>query len=275
MPPSPEAPAELLNQNGPLPLYHQLRQSLEQSWKGQFGAEDDLPTEQEVMDRFKVSRITVRRALDDMMADGVIYRPRARGRLRWAPAKVKQQLSRLRGFFTYHALAAGHRPSTRVLEFGLGSWPEANRLLGISLDSVCYRIARLHESNGAPLSYQVSFIPQEKGLNPSLSDLAGSLLQMVEAQTGRTAGHAEQRLGAREATAQELTLLQLPQRSHVFQVEWVVYDQQATPMEYFISTLDISRYEFLSSLDAREDEGSPGAEKGRPIPSPWSSPPSA
>lgn len=265
-----ETPAELLDQNGPMPLYHQLRQALEQSWKGNYGAEDDLPTEQEVMDRFKVSRITVRRALDDMMADGVIYRPRARGRLRWAPAKVKQQLSRLRGFFTYHALAAGHRPSTRVLEFGQGSWPEANRLLGLPADAVCYRIARLHESEGKPLSHQISFIPRQEGPDPSLSDLAGSLLRMIEAQTGRAAGHAEQRLSAREATAQEAALLQLPPRSHVFQVEWVVYDQQAKPMEYFISTLDISRYEFLSSIDAVEDEATPEARQGRPFKSPWS-----
>ena len=247
--------AETLDAGGPVPLYHQLRQALEHAWRGRYGAEDDLPTEQEIMERYGISRITVRRALDDMMADGVIYRPRARGRLRFAPQKVKQQLSRLRGFFSHHALAAGLHPSTRVLEFAQGTWPEATRLLRLEEGAVCYRIARLHESDGKPLSYQTSYIPKHAGQEPTLSDLAGSVLRMVELQTGRTATQAEQRLGAREATAQELTLLQLPPRSHVFQVEWVVCDKEGVPLEYFISALDISRFEFLSTVHAELDEG--------------------
>lgn len=258
-----------LNQAGPVPLYHQLRQALEQSWRDSYGAEDDLPTEQEIIELFGVSRITVRRALDEMMADGVIHRPRARGRLRWAPSKVKQQLSRLRGFFTYHALAAGHHPSTRVLEFAQGVWPEANRLLKLDSDAVCYRIARLHESDGKPLSHQISFVPRDAcPADPALSDLSGSLLQMIELRSGRRAQHAEQRLGAREATAEEARMLQLPPRSHVFQVEWVVYDEHEVPIEYFVSALDISRYEFLSSIYADPDEGAGIAGAKR---SPWAS----
>jgi GntR family transcriptional regulator len=255
-----------LDPSAPVPLYHQLRSALEQSWRGRYGPDDDLPTEQEVIERFQVSRITVRRALDEMIADGVIQRVRARGRLRWAPAKVKQQLSRLRGFFTYHALAAGHHPSTRVLEFAQGTWPDANRLLQLDSAGVCYRIARLHESDGQPLSYQVSYIPRDACPDPSVSDLSGSLLRMIEQHTGRRGDHAEQRLGAREATAQEATLLQLPPRSHVFQVEWVVCDQRGAPMEYFVSALDIARYEFLSTIQAEPDEEAGG---GRPSRSPW------
>ena len=248
--PALDAPSDALDQTGPLPLYHQLRQALENSWHGVYGPDDDLPTEQEIMDRFKVSRITVRRALDEMMADGAIYRPRARGRLRWAPAKVRQQLSRLRGFFSYDALAAGLHPSTRLLEFAQGTWPEANRLLALDSQAVCYRVARLHESDGKPLSYQVSFIPRDAGPDPTLGDLSGSLLRLIEAKTGRRADHAEQRLVAREATAQEVALLNLPPRSHVFQLEWIVYDKLGAPLEYFIASLDISRYEFLSTIEA-------------------------
>ena len=262
-PPALEGSHAALDQSTPVPLYHQLRQSLEQSWRGQYGAEDDLPTEQEIMDRYKISRITVRRALDDLMADGVIYRPRARGRLRWAPQKVKQQLSRLRGFFSHHAMMAGLHPSTRVLEFAQGSWPEATRLLRLEEGATCYRIARLHESDGKPLSHQVSYIPRHAGPDPTLADLAGSVLRMVEQQTGRTASRAEQRLSAREATAQELTLLQLPPRSHVFQVEWLMCDKDGVPLEYFISALDISRYEFLSTIHADVDDEDPGGH------SPW------
>jgi GntR family transcriptional regulator len=238
-----------LDASSPVPLYHQLRQALEASWRQRFGPDDELPTEHEIIDRFGVSRITVRRALDDMIADGVIYRPRARGRLRWAPLKVKQQINRLRGFFADDALASGHHPSTRVLEFAQGSWPQAARFLKLSEGAQCFRISRLHESDGTPLSHQVSWIPCTVCPAISLGDLSGSLLQMLENRCGITVAHAEQRLIAREASPGEMALLQLPPRSHVFEVDRVSYSPDGTAVEYFMSILDVTRYEFLSSMD--------------------------
>lgn len=259
-------PRIALDSTRPVPLYHQLREVLEHTWKELYGADDDLPTEKEIIDQFGVSRITVRRALDEMIADGVIHRPQTRGRLRWAPSKVKQRLTRLRGFFTFHALAAGHNPRTRVLEFAEGVWPEINRLLQINSDAICYRIVRLHETNGKPLSHQISYIPRDICPDPVLSDLSGSLLQMIELRSGRRVQYAEQRLGARETTTEEAKMLQLAPRSHVFQVEWLIFDQNNIPVEYFISALDISRYEFLSRIDTMPGEDRGGVDEKD---SPW------
>lgn len=239
-----------LDTSSPVPLYYQLRQALEASWRQQFGSDDELPTEHEIIGKFGVSRITVRRALDEMIADGVIYRPRSRGRLRWAPVKVKQQINRLRGFFSDDALASGHHPSTRVLEFAQGTWPQATRFLQLGQGAQCYRVSRLHESAGVPLSHQVSWIPCSVCPAISLSDLSGSLFQMLESRCGITIKHAEQRLIAREGTADEIALLQLPPRSHVFEIDRVSYGPDGAPVEYFVSVLDVTRYEFLSSMDA-------------------------
>jgi GntR family transcriptional regulator len=259
-----EPPGNILDQASPVPLYHQLREALERSWRAGFSADDELPTERDIMNRFRVSRITVRRALDEMMADGVIHRPRARGRLRFAPVKVRQQLNRLCGFFSDDALAAGHHPCTRVLEVGLGVWPEANRLLRLDRDALCYRIARLHESDEKPLSYQISFIPSGQCPDLVLSDLSRSLLQMMEVRYGRRVQHAEQRLAAREATAEETRLLQLPRRSHVFEVDRLSYDERDVAIEYFTSVLDVTRYEFHTSLGGERARDAAGEMR-----SPW------
>jgi GntR family transcriptional regulator len=246
------APSNALDTSSPVPLYHQLRQALEVSWRPRFGPDDELPTEHEIIGQYGVSRITVRRALDDMIADGVIYRPRSRGRLRWAPVRVQQQINRLRGFFSDDALASGHRPSTRVLEFAQGTWPQAVRYLRLAEAVPCYRISRLHESEGKPLSHQVSWIPCSVCPAISLADLSGSLFQMLEKRCGVNITAAEQRLMAREGTAEELALLQLPPRSHVFEIDRVSYGPDGTPVEYFVSILDVTRYEFLSSMNAAE-----------------------
>ena len=260
----PERQAAVLDQGSPVPLYHQLRQALEASWRTQFSEEDDLPTEQDVIDRYRVSRITVRRALDEMIANGVIHRPQPRRRLRLASVKVRQQLNRLRGFFADDALAAGHRPSTRVLDVSPGVWPDVNRLLRLGVDATCYRVSRLHESDGRPLAHQVSFIARDACPDLMLSDLSASLLQMMETRFGRRVQHAEQRLTAREATAAEASLLHLQLRSHVFQVERVSYDDRGQAIEYFISVLDVTRFEFHTSMDA-EHTG-----RAAPLQSPWS-----
>jgi len=258
----------VLDPASPVPVYHQLRQALERSWRAQFRADEDLPTEREITDQFQVSRITVRRALDEMMADRVIHRPRPRGRLRFAPVKVRQRLNRLRGFFSDDALAAGHHPSTRVLQVGQGVWPEVNRLLQLKADARCYRISRLHESDGKPLSHQVSFIACDVCPDLMLSDLSGSLLQMMEQRYGRVAQRAEQRLVASEATAEEASLLQLPPRSYVFHVDRVSYDEHGEAIEYFASVLDVNHFEFLTSVQAEAgDEGAAGT------PVPWSTQP--
>lgn len=241
---------KVLDQASPVPVYHQLRQALESSWRSRFDAEAELPTEREIMDEFRVSRITVRRALDELINDRVIHRPRPRGRLRFSPVKVRQQFNRLRGFFADDALAAGHHPSTRVLEVGQGVWAEANRMLGLAAESKCYRISRLHESDGNPLSHQVSFIPCDVCPDLMLSDLSGSLLQMLELRYGRRAYRAEQRLSASEATLEEASLLRLPRRSHVFHVDRVSYDENGEAIEYFLSVLDVNHFEFHTSLGA-------------------------
>jgi GntR family transcriptional regulator len=240
----------VLDQTSPIPVYHQLRQALESSWRSSFDVDDELPTEREIMNEFRVSRITVRRALEEMINDRVIHRPRPRGRLRFSPLKVRQQFNRLRGFFADDALAAGHHPSTRVLEVGQGVWTDANRLLRLADGSMCYRISRLHESDGNPLSHQVSFIPCDVCPDLMLSDLSGSLLQMMELRYGRRAYHAEQRLWASEATVDEASLLRLPRRSYVFHVDRVSYDERGEAIEYFVSVLDVNHFEFHTNLGA-------------------------
>lgn len=252
-----------LDPSSPVPLYHQLRSALEESWR-RLEPDAELPTEREIMDRYAVSRITVRRALDELMADGVIRRRRPRGRLRLVPPRVHQELNRLRGFFWHDALAAGHRPDVRVLEVGQGAWPEINRHLRLPTDAQCYRIARLHASNGRPLSHQVSYIACHACPDLRLGELSGSLLQMMEQRYGRRAQHAEQRLLVREATAAERSLLQLPPGSMVFEVDRVSYDVAGDPIEYFVSALDVARFEFHTSMDAAPEGEGPDARSTSP-----------
>ena len=62
------------------PLYHQIYLVLrDKIVDGVFGANDIVPGEQEVVRQFGVSRITAKRALDELAASGLVVRERGRG----------------------------------------------------------------------------------------------------------------------------------------------------------------------------------------------------
>jgi len=70
----------ILNRDLPVPLYHQVKTLiLREIEAGRWRPEDQLPTEDELGDRFKVSKITVRQALRDLAELGYIRREQGRG----------------------------------------------------------------------------------------------------------------------------------------------------------------------------------------------------
>ena len=64
----------------PTPLYHQIFSLLrDKIYDGQYPGGSFIPSEQELSAQFNVSRITAKRALDDLAADGLVVREQGRG----------------------------------------------------------------------------------------------------------------------------------------------------------------------------------------------------
>ncbi|CAN0214027.1 unnamed protein product, partial [Phaeothamnion confervicola] len=73
-------PAGGVDSGMPTPLYHQIYLILrEQIRAGAFESGARLPTEAEISAAYSVSRITAKRALDELAADGLVVRRRGRG----------------------------------------------------------------------------------------------------------------------------------------------------------------------------------------------------
>jgi GntR family transcriptional regulator len=86
-----------LNRGDPLPLYHQLKRRLTQEiHSGSFAPDRALPSERELVDRFQVSRMTVRLAMQELTREGLLRRERGRGSF-ITPQKLLRQADRLIG----------------------------------------------------------------------------------------------------------------------------------------------------------------------------------
>ena len=104
----------LLDRASPVPLHVQLRSFLlQQIESGALKPGDAIPAERELVSRFGISRITVRQAIADLMAEGFLYRQHGRGTF-VRSHKIEQELSTLTGFVEEMA-ARGLVPGAKLI----------------------------------------------------------------------------------------------------------------------------------------------------------------
>src|SRR5512137_426268 len=104
-----------LSRQSKLPLYQQLYDILHgELTRGLWKPGDMLPAESELMQRFGISRITVRQVLDMLVRDGLIYRQQGRGTFVAHPT-IEQTQVRIVSF-TEDMRQRGFRPGTEVLQ---------------------------------------------------------------------------------------------------------------------------------------------------------------
>ena len=232
----------------PTPLYHQVRLRLGRWIERYLEPGEELPTESELGDVFAVSRVTVRQAIGELLADGILYRPKPRSRLRRATARVHQELRRLPGFFRDDVLAAGIDPEITVLQARVTRDERIAELLHLHAEADLVEIERLHAGNGQPMALQVSYLPL--GLFPDLldQDLSTSLFRLTADHYGQQVTGAKQRMYARECRAEEARALHLPHRAPALVVERVSYSKTRVPIEFFRCCLRPDSYDFTVAL---------------------------
>ncbi len=243
-------PAMTIDKYSPVPLYHQVRQSVERSiQQGTYQPNECVPTEEELAQLCGVSRITVRQAIAEMIEDGALYRQRPRGRLYVSPPRIHQRLTRLRGFFSEDMLTAGLEPRTVVLSVTTVHGERVAALLGCAPDAPIFRVERLHEGNGEPLALQTSYIPAAVCRDLDHHDLSQSLFRLIEEAYHEPITRAVQHIRVRETTRHEATVLRHTSHAYVLQVDRTSYAADATAVEHFTCTLRADRYDFTMDLD--------------------------
>ena len=152
----------------PLPKYHQIYLVLrEQLQEGRFDQEG-LPGEHALADQFEVARITIRKAMEMLVADGLVSRRPGLGT--WplrpacspdaAPAANAAQKAHLTGLLE-NIVNMGLRTSVRVLDSTLVSAPPAvAESLRIPSGTPVHKSLRVRSTEAGPLSYITTYVPQ-------------------------------------------------------------------------------------------------------------------
>lgn len=182
-----------LRKDNPTPLYLQLQQVLRYAIEnGVVAVESAIPTERELAEQFDVSRITVRKAVDGLVADGMLVRRRGAGTFVNAP-RIEKSFSKITSF-SEDMISRGRRPHSVWLSRaeGLVTTEEAMSL-GLPLGSTVYRFHRLRYADDQPMALEYSTVPGY--CLRSVETVGESLYEALEA-AGHLPARALQRLRA-------------------------------------------------------------------------------
>lgn len=167
-----------LDEQSRAPLYQQLRRALRDAIQdNRLAAEEALPPERELAEEFGVSRITVRKALDALVGEGMLTRRQGAGTFVAAvsqgEARVEKSFSKLTSF-SEDMISRGRRPESVWLSRAAGAvTPEESLTLGLSPGSQVYRFNRIRYADGDPMAVEHSTIagyclPSELAVGESL-----------------------------------------------------------------------------------------------------------
>ncbi len=246
----------------PLTKYHQIYLVLrEQLQEGRFA--QGMPAEVELARQFGVGRVTVRHALEQLVAEGLIVRVVGRGTFpkssprASSPRDVQAQPTRLAGLME-NIVSASRSTTVKVLDWRTVAAPEAvAAALQLDVGTPVKKAVRRRSSREGPLSYITTYMPLDLVSQISRSDLAGKpLLQLLE-EAGVELGRAQQTISARQADAVVAQELGVAIGSALLAVRRRVFDTQDRPVQWLEGLYRPDRYEYrmevsrIGGVDAR------------------------
>jgi GntR family transcriptional regulator len=174
---------EMLDDRLPIPLYHQVRLLLaERIRRGDFPPNSLMPGEHQIAERLGASRITVKRALNELAAAGLVSRRRGLGTV----VTPQVELPIVTGSFSTlmdSLRAMGHETQVELVEAPRmePAGHEVAQALGVERGAPVLRVVRLRRLAGSPFSYLISWLPERVAANCESRALAEqTMLSLLE-----------------------------------------------------------------------------------------------
>jgi GntR family transcriptional regulator len=193
---------------------------------------DQLPTEDSLIMRFEVSRITVRRAIQNLVSRRLVEIRRGKGTFVAAP-RITQELTELSGFVE-DMQALGRKPTARLIgkEIVIADETVAGQL-SLTKGERVVRIDRVRLADGVPMSFDETYLPLEIGRKIITNNLKlEPIFSLLEKKYNVPLVEAEYKLEAVAATHDVSAALGVPQGSPIFRIERTSYSTGGRPVDY-------------------------------------------
>lgn len=240
-------PLDAMQSGATGPLYVKLRQALEKAIRtGALQQGEALPPERDIADYANISRVTVRKAVDELVQDGLLVRRHGSGTFVSKPvSKVEQPLSRLTSF-TEDMARRGLTTRSEWLERGLfPPSPDEMMMLGLGPGALVARFARLRIADDNPLAIERASVAAEHLPDPNT--VTTSLYMALEKQGARPV-RAIQRISACNMKNPEAQLLGVAEGAAGLSIQRISYLPSGKVVELTRSLYRGDAYDFVAEL---------------------------
>ena len=235
-----------LDARGSLPLYLQLQRALQNAIASQvLSPADALPAERDLAAEFKVSRITVRKALAGLVSGGLLTRRQGSGN--FVAARIDKNFAMLTSF-SEDMRARGRTPRSTWLKRAVGTvTPEEALALRLSPGTPVYRLHRLRYADDVPMAIEYTTVVASA--LPAIEEVGESLYAALERHEQRPV-RALQRMRAVLLTGERAKLLKTKEHAAGLLVERLGSLRDGNAVEFSQSYYRGDVYDFIAELGA-------------------------
>lgn len=218
---------------GHAPLYAKVEATLAAEIAGAVLASGcQLPPEDSLIERFGVSRTTVRKAIENLVARGLVEIRRGKGTFVAAP-KIRQDLTELSGFVE-DMIALGRNPTARLLDKRpAAADASVAEHLNVPCGTLVYRIERVRLADGIAMSFDETYLPLEIGEKVASNNLESEpIFSLLENKYDMPLVEALYQLEAVTASDHVAQALGIAAGSPIFLIERTSYCDGHQPVDY-------------------------------------------
>jgi DNA-binding GntR family transcriptional regulator len=237
-----------IDRSSPVPLYHQLAEQLSEAINsGELQPGDPFENEIALGERLSLSRPTVRRAIQELVDQGLLLRRRGLGTT--VAARKVHRRAELTSLWDDLARSGG-KPATRVLVHELVQDERVAGALDLPADSVFLSVVRVRSAGDTPLAVMHNWLP------PGLNDITREQLEhqglyAVLRERGVRPVVAHQSIGARTPTTIERRHLGIRGSEPVLTMTRSAFDAVGNPVEFGDHCYRASTYTIEVMIDER------------------------
>lgn len=217
-----------------------------------------LPPERSLCEMFEVSRVTLRRALDELAREGYLVRRQGSGTFVARP-KITQPLTL--SSFSEDMRRRGFEPGSRTISTAtVSAGARLGRRLEVSPEAGLLEVTRLRLADGESMAIETLYAPLELLPGIAEEDLTDfSFYELLQERYGIEIGSGVQTIEPTVTNEEESQALEVPLHSPAFLFERTTRSEDGRVLEFVRSIYRGDRYRITAELPPPEPKATPRA----------------
>ena len=235
----------IINSNSSEPIYHQIYKQLKTSIENkEIKPDERLPTERDLYIKLGVSRITIRKAIKDLVLEGLCYKKKGKG-IFVSKEKIFLELETLMGTSNYITSLGIKIRTLVILKKIINSNIQLEEKLNLSKNSKILFLKRIRVIADDPLIMENTHLSLDRMPGLEKFEFTGSLYKILREKYNLFPNYSKGFLVHKLAEEENAKLLNIPLNYPITRKQVVVYSKDNIPIEFITTEYRSDRFKFL------------------------------